>query len=91
MWRRMMWTWMIGASVSIGAQDGSLGAEPTALPDDVAASCEAGGSQRHSASGAGTIDSGWRGEPRLADMLADPIVQLIMRRTASPPRRCRRS
>lgn len=78
MWRQMMQASLIGAAVTIGAPDGTSPVNPTRASGEATAGeraapaegiCRCQGKDR------------WRyGEPRLSDVLGDPVVQAVMRR-----------
>ena len=76
MWRKMMRTWLVGAAVTMAAPGGAVRAESIAPPEDGVKNCESDAGR-----GSGSVpSSSWsEGEPLLSDLLADPIVGMLMR------------
>ncbi len=81
MWRKLMHAWLIGAAVTLAAPEGALRAETNSPSDKIAENSEsdAGSRLAGSESGKGLQVFNGAGEPRLGELLADPICQALMR------------
>lgn len=85
MWQKLMRTWLVGAVVTLATPEGALRAETNSLIDKIG-----GGSER-------TVESSLLsgrlkkhslslvGEPKLEDLLTDPICLALMRRDGVTP------